>query len=66
MRIIKHGTKPEPRRVRFTCSRCGCVYDCRLGEYVVRAQYNEFYAASICPECGANNVTDFEIKGREG
>lgn len=54
MRIIKEGNPDAvKRRVRFTCRRCGCVFEADFGEYDVDCQYNQEYYSCNCPTCGA-------------
>ena len=59
MRIIKPG---DPSRLketrRFTCQRCGCVFEADKEEYNSGMQYNEIYYKSQCPTCGTTVYLD--------
>ena len=59
MRILKNGTPKNTKMdtVKFTCTECGCEFECDKGEY-----YNNFdtvfvtypeqtRCAASCPEC---------------
>lgn len=54
MKIIKKGNleiikKPK----RFSCSRCGCIFEASKDEYKAGNQYNDIYFYAECPCCHA-------------
>lgn len=52
MKIITHGyLKEEEIILRFTCCRCGCVFDAEKGEYRSLQRKGEYRCT--CPECGS-------------
>ena len=61
MKVITHGTKPDETVLRFTCWRCGCVFDADKGEYKPQGSRNEITFSCNCPECGAA-TTDYYRK----
>ena len=59
MKIIKPGAYKAPT-YRFTCSRCGCVYECSESE--LKLEHSDgFYpghAYTNCPTCDAHLSVD--------
>lgn len=55
MKIIKEGN-PDVirRRIRFTCKRCGCIFDADFGEYYIDSWRNEEHYRCECPCCHAS------------
>jgi hypothetical protein len=58
MKLIKQGLpKEEVERIakatkRFTCKRCGCIFEADKDEYSIRqCGYNETEYYCICPNC---------------
>lgn len=53
IKIIKPGKTKEPKGTRrFTCIRCGCVFDADHGDYeIIDGQYNETVYWAFCPNC---------------
>ena len=59
MKIIKKGTKPKTTK-RFTCSNCGCIFECDEGEYEKHFdQRDGGYSEAICPTCGVRVVNEY-------
>ena len=50
-KIIEHGRKCD-RTWRFSCNRCGCVFDATPDDYKFEFDRNDEYYSSTCPECG--------------
>lgn len=51
MKIIKEGTIPSTTK-RFTCPKCGCIFECESGEYSRYTDcYNDAYCSAFCPTC---------------
>lgn len=62
MKIIKKGIIPIKAR-RFTCSNCGCIFECEEGEYEVHFDHFDDYCTAACPTCGDSCLTpDHEYK----
>lgn len=52
MKIIQDGNLDKLKEiVRFTCKRCGCVFEAEKNEYKTSTQYNETYYICKCPFC---------------
>ena len=52
MKIIKQGNINKLKAViRFTCSKCGCIFEADNTEYKISSQYNEEYCYCECPFC---------------
>lgn len=47
MKIIVRGNVTK----RFTCERCGCVFEANVGEYAAGQHLNEKYYYCECPMC---------------
>lgn len=57
MKIIKEGTIPSTTK-RFTCPKCGCIFECESGEYRNHTNWcNTAYYVSICPTCKNEVIT---------
>lgn len=52
IKIIKPGRQGEIKR--FTCSRCGCVFEADRDDYEKRRDdfRMEIYVLAACPSCG--------------
>lgn len=51
MKIIKEGIIPSTTK-RFTCPKCGCIFECELGEYRNHTNCcNTAYYVAFCPTC---------------
>lgn len=51
MRIIKEGSTTK----QFTCSNCGCIFECDASEYRRETgctNINVTYYTAVCPTCG--------------
>lgn len=63
MKIIKKGTIPKTTK-RFTCSNCGCVFECDKNEYDLHfSQRDGDWLETKCLECGTRVVRDRYVKG---
>ena len=59
MKIIKPGEYKEPT-YRFTCTKCGCVYECSKSE-IKHEPSDGFYIGhdyTNCPTCDAHLAVD--------
>ena len=69
MKIIKQGN-PEiiNKPKKFSCSRCGCVFEADKNEYKAGNQYNDIYFYAECPCCKANagEVVNINLSFRGG
>ena len=65
MKIIKKGTIPKTTK-RFTCSNCGCIFECNIDEYELHfSQRDGDWLETKCPDCGARVVRDLYAKGEK-
>ena len=63
MKIIKKGKIPKTTK-RFTCSNCGCVFECEAVEYILHfSQRDGDWLETDCPTCHATVVRDRYLKG---
>lgn len=54
MKIIKSGGKGKIIDTKqFTCTGCGCIFECEPGEYRIEkaGQLDEESPTANCPEC---------------
>ena len=57
MKIIQEGNPNIIRRgLRFTCKRCGCVFEADFGEYSIEFIRNDVVHSCECPTCCARVV----------
>ena len=59
MKIIKAG---DIRRIdntrKFTCKRCGCVFEADRSEYHTQSDFrNGHFYVCMCPTCGRDVLT---------
>ena len=53
MKIITPGNIELAEEVRrFSCDKCGCVFEAKRGEYKSGSKCNEVYYHCKCPTCG--------------
>jgi len=63
VKIVKYGNIYQVARVRrFTCCRCGSVFDADNGEYTtvvgqIEYMYDNIIAKCICPVCGSTSYS---------
>ena len=64
IKIIKDGSlKKLNKTKRFTCSKCGCIFEADDSSYTTNNWRNELYITVICPFCGESvnrNYEDYE------
>lgn len=61
MKIIKRGKNPDDTLIG-TCSKCGCVVECRKSETTSIGKYTEHYDAVACPTCSRSKLLPTWIK----
>lgn len=53
MKIITPGNIELAEEVkRFSCDKCGCVFEAKRREYTSVTHRNEVYYGCKCPTCG--------------
>lgn len=54
IKIIVRGKKMDKEHIRrFTCGRCGCVFEADGNDYrTERDPFNDLYYSTCCPNCG--------------
>lgn len=58
MKIIKRGVIPKEER-EFCCNYCGCVFECKKGEYEFHDSQKEgSWLETNCPTCGHRVTRD--------
>lgn len=62
IKIIKDGSlKKLNKTKRFTCSKCGCIFEADDSSYTINSWRNEkIYITAICPFCGKSVSRDYE------
>ena len=61
IKIIKDGSlKKMNKTKRFTCSKCGCIFEADDSSYTTHNWRSELYITVICPFCGESVNRDFE------
>lgn len=59
MNILYRGIWTPPK-YKFTCGRCGTIWECEENETQIVLGSIETYIACACPVCGENVMTIME------
>lgn len=52
--ILNSNSSNDNKPIRFTCSRCGTVFDADRNEYDMSVNFrNEPYCVCSCPKCNS-------------
>ena len=62
MKIIQPGNLERMDATRrFTCEKCGCVWDASSNEYTREWGLNDDVIACVCPTCGRRSYDSKRI-----